>query len=160
MTHEKLGHGEDFEGGAKIREDQFDLEDKVFRSKWVQSFSCSNPSSTTSLSLLVDAIIHGCFDNHTVDERRGTLRSAMWLVNFDKSCVFCGKFCVCMDKCVFIVIKIKYTNFSKIYNICNKINFTINYTYFTTPYIYLSKHTKYFIRTRRYYKFWHFDRST
>ena len=68
-THEKLSHGEDFEGGAKIREDQFDLEDKVFRSKWVQSFSCSNSTSTTSLSLLVDAIIHGCFDKHTVYKR-------------------------------------------------------------------------------------------
>ena len=63
-TYEKLGHGEDFEGGAKIREepDLFGYVRKIsltwktsffvpngFKSlylTWVQSFSCSNSTST------------------------------------------------------------------------------------------------------------------
>ena len=32
-------------------------------------------------------------------------------VNFDKIYVFCDKYCVCIDKCVFIIVKIKCVNF-------------------------------------------------
>jgi hypothetical protein len=39
-------------------------------------------------------------------------------------------FCVYIDKCIFIIVKIKYINFNKINNIYDKINFIINYTYF------------------------------
>jgi hypothetical protein len=38
--------------------------------------------------------------------------------------VCCDKCCVCIDKCVFIVIKIKCMNSDRINNICDKINFT------------------------------------
>ena len=38
--------------------------------------------------------------------------------------MFCGKYGVRIDKCVFIVIKIKYVNSDRINNICDKINFT------------------------------------
>ncbi len=53
-------------------------------------------------------------------------------VDFDKICVFCGKCCVCSDKCVSIVVKIKCVNSGNISDICNKLNFTTNYIYFTT----------------------------
>ena len=39
-------------------------------------------------------------------------------------------FCVYIDKCIFIIVKIKYINFNKINNIYDIINFIINYTYF------------------------------
>jgi alpha-acetolactate decarboxylase len=58
--------------------------------------------------------------------------------------MFCGKYYVRIDKCVFIVIKIKCVNSSRI---CDKVNFTTNYTHFTTPDRHLSKHIQYFIRT-------------
>ena len=51
---------------------------------------------------------------------------------FDKICVFCDKCCICSDKCVFIVVKIKGVNSDNISDICDKLNFTTNYTYFTT----------------------------
>ena len=38
--------------------------------------------------------------------------------------VFCGKFCVCSDKRVSIVVKIKYMNFDNISDICDKLNLT------------------------------------
>ena len=47
------------------------------------------------------------------------------------------------DKCVFIVVKVKYVNSGNINDICDKLNFTTNYTYFTitnTPFI--KAHTK------------------
>ena len=73
---------------------------------------------------------------------RGTLRSRHGAgVDFDKICVFCGKFCIHIDKCVFIVVKIKCVNSGKISDICDKVNFTTNYTYFTTSDNILSKHT-------------------
>jgi hypothetical protein len=66
--------------------------------------------------------------------RWGTLRSRHGTrVDFDKTCVFCSK-------CVFIVIKIKYVNSGRISDICNKVNFTTNYTHFTILDIHLSKH--------------------
>ena len=37
--------------------------------------------------------------------------------------MFCGKCCVRINKCVFIVVKIKYVNSGRISDICNKINF-------------------------------------
>jgi hypothetical protein len=41
----------------------------------------------------------------------GTLRSChRTFVDFDKICVFYGKCCVCIDKYVFIVVKIKCVN--------------------------------------------------
>ena len=73
---------------------------------------------------------------------RGTLRSRHGIsIDFDKICLFCSKCCVYIDKCVFIVIKIKCVNSGKISNICDKVNFTTNYMHFTTPNI-LSKHTQ------------------
>ena len=63
-----------------------------------------------------------------------TLRSRHEIgVDFDKICVFCNKCYVRIDKCVFIIVKIKYVNSGRIYDICDKINFITNYTYFTTP---------------------------
>ena len=44
-------------------------------------------------------------------------------VNFNKICMFCDKCRVCIDKCVFIVIKIKCVNLGRISNICDKVNF-------------------------------------
>jgi hypothetical protein len=70
----------------------------------------------------------------------GTLRSRSRTgVDFDKSCMFCGKCCVCIDKCVFIVGKIKCVNSDRINNICDKVNFITNYTHFTTPNIHVIK---------------------
>jgi hypothetical protein len=45
-------------------------------------------------------------------------------VDFDKIYVFYGKWCVYIDKCVFIVVKIKCVNSDRISDICDKINFT------------------------------------
>ena len=45
----------------------------------------------------------------------------MFFVDFDKICVFCGTCYVRIDKCVFIVIKIKCVNSGRI---CDKVNFT------------------------------------
>jgi hypothetical protein len=45
-------------------------------------------------------------------------------VNFDKICVFCGRCCVYIDICVFIVVKIKCMNSDRISDICDKVNFT------------------------------------
>jgi hypothetical protein len=62
---------------------------------------------------------------------------------FDKICVFCDQYYVRSDKCVFIVVKIKCVNSSNISDICDKLNFTINYTYFTTTNThFIKKHTK------------------
>ena len=72
--------------------------------------------------------VSGKFLGETLRSRHGTC------VDFDKICVFC-------DKCVFIVMKIKYVNSSRISDICDKVNFTTNYTYFTTSDNILSKHT-------------------
>ena len=49
-------------------------------------------------------------------------------VDFDKICVFCGKYCIRIDKYVFIVVKIKWNhldpatgvNFDKICVLCDK----------------------------------------
>ena len=43
---------------------------------------------------------------------------------FDIICKFYGKYCVRINKYVFVIIKIKYVNSDKICDICNKINFT------------------------------------
>jgi hypothetical protein len=40
---------------------------------------------------------------------------------------------------VFIIVKIKRVNFSRISDICSKVNFTINYIHFTTLDIHLIK---------------------
>jgi hypothetical protein len=65
---------------------------------------------------------------------RGTLRSRHKIrVDFDKICMFCNKCCVRIDKCVFIVVKIKYVNSGRISDICDKINFiTKLYTFYNT----------------------------
>jgi hypothetical protein len=57
-----------------------------------------------------------------------------------KICVFCDKYCVRIDKYVFIVVKIKCVNSSRISEICDKVNFITNYTHFITPDNMLSKH--------------------
>jgi hypothetical protein len=70
----------------------------------------------------------------------GTLRSRHGTgVDFDKICVFCGKCCVRIDKCVFIIIKIKCVNSGRINNIYDKVNFITNYTHFTIPDIHFIK---------------------
>ena len=66
-------------------------------------------------------------------KKRGTLRFHHETgVDFDKICMFCDICCVCIDKYMFIVVKIKYVNFSRISDIYDKVNFTTNYTHFTT----------------------------
>ena len=48
-----------------------------------------------------------------------------WIsVDFDIICKFYGKYCVFINKYVFVIIKIKYVNSDRICDICNKINFT------------------------------------
>ena len=80
-------------------------------------------------------------------QQRETLRSRHEIfVDFNKICVFYGKCCVHIYKYVFIVVKIKCVNSSRISDICDKINFTTNYTHFTIPDRHLSKHTQYFIK--------------
>jgi hypothetical protein len=70
----------------------------------------------------------------------GTLRSRHRIgVDFDKIYVFCGKCCVCIDKRVFIIVKIKCVNSNRISDICGKVNFTINYIHFITLDIHLIK---------------------
>jgi hypothetical protein len=54
-------------------------------------------------------------------------------VDFDKIYVFCGKCCVHIDKCVFIVVKIKCMNSGRISDVCDKLTLLQNYTHFTTP---------------------------
>ena len=63
-------------------------------------------------------------------------------IGFDKIFVFCDKFYICNDKCVSIVIKIKWVNFDNISDICDKFNFTTNYTYYIITNTYLSKYTQ------------------
>ena len=73
--------------------------------------------------------------------KRVTLRSHYKIsVDFDKICMFCSKCCIHSDKCVVVVIKIKFVNSGNISDICDKFNFTTNYTYFTT-------NDKHFIKT-------------
>ena len=38
--------------------------------------------------------------------------------------MFCGKYCVCIDKYVFIIVKMKCVNSCRICDICDKVNFT------------------------------------
>jgi hypothetical protein len=67
-------------------------------------------------------------------------------VSFDKMGVFCDKFCVSNGKYVFIIVKIKFMNFDNMSDICGKLDFTIDYIYFTTI-------DKYFIKKHRFYNF-------
>ena len=46
--------------------------------------------------------------------------------------MFCVKFYVSNGKCVFIIVKINCVNFDNMSDICGKLNFTTNYTQFTT----------------------------
>ena len=55
--------------------------------------------------------------------------------------LFWDKCCVCSDKCVSIVVKIKCVNSDNISDICNKFNLTTNYTYLQQLTHSLSKHT-------------------
>ena len=65
-------------------------------------------------------------------------------VGFDKMFVFCDKYCVCSDKCMSIIIKIKYVNFDNMSDICNKFYFTTIYKYFIiTDTIYQKIHIYY-----------------
>ena len=85
----------------------------------------------------------------------GTLKSRHGTsVDFNKICMFCDKYFVRINKYVFIVIKIKFMNSSKINDICDKVNFNTNYTHFTTPNIYFIKtHTTFYQNTHKYYNF-------
>ena len=69
----------------------------------------------------------------------GTLRSRQ-RTDFEQIYVFCDKCCFCIDKCVFIIVKIKCVNFGKISDICDKVNFITNYIHYTTADNILSKH--------------------
>ena len=65
----------------------------------------------------------------------GTLRSRheIFFVDFDKICLFCDKYYICIDKYVFIIIKIKYINSDRICNICDKVNYiTKLYIFYNT----------------------------
>ena len=57
-------------------------------------------------------------------------------MGFDRMFVFCDKFCVRSDEYVSIIVKIKCVNSGNISDICNKLNFTTNYTYTTTIWIF------------------------
>ena len=47
--------------------------------------------------------------------------------------MFCGKYCVRINKCVFIVVKIKCVNSGKICDIYDKVNFTTKqHTFYNT----------------------------
>jgi hypothetical protein len=75
-------------------------------------------------------------------ENRGTLRSHHGTgIDFNKICLFCDKYYVRIDKCVFIVIKIKFVNSCRINDICDKVNFTTNYTHLLYLTYILSKYT-------------------
>ena len=53
--------------------------------------------------------------------------------DFDKTDVFCDKYYVCIDKYVFIVIKIKCVNSGRISDICDKVNFSTKlHTFYNT----------------------------
>ena len=68
--------------------------------------------------------------------------------------MFCGKCCVCIDNYVFIVVKIKCVNYGRISDICDKINFTTNYTYFTISDIHFIKtHIIFYQNKYKYYNF-------
>ena len=77
---------------------------------------------------------HGFLKRACGVARRETFRSLHGIgVDFDKICVFYGKCCVRIDKCMFIVVKIKCANLGRISDICNKINFiTKLYTFYNT----------------------------
>ena len=55
-------------------------------------------------------------------------------VDFDKIYMFCDKYCVLNNKCVSFIVKIKFVNFGNNSNICNKLNFNINYTFYNNWY--------------------------
>ena len=80
---------------------------------------------------------------------RGTLRSRHGAgVDFDKICVFCGKFCIHIDKCVFIVIKIKC------WILIELVIFVIKLILLQTTHI--LQHLIYIYQnTHKYYNFWH-----
>ena len=60
----------------------------------------------------------------TLGSRHGTF------IDFDKICVICGKCCVRIKKCVFIIVKIKCVNSGRI---CDKVNFiTKLHTFYNT----------------------------
>ena len=56
--------------------------------------------------------------------------------------MFCDTYCVHSDICVSIVVKIKYVNSGNISDICDKLNFTTNYTHvITTDTDFIKTHT-------------------
>ena len=79
----------------------------------------------------------------------GTLRSRHRIfVDFDKICVFCNKYYVRINKCVFIVVKIKCVNSTRICDICNKVNSTTKlHIFYNTWQTFIKTHTQHFIRT-------------
>ena len=74
-------------------------------------------------------------------------------VDFDKICVLCGKCCVCIDKYVFILVKIKCVNLVRISDIY-KLTLLQNYTHFTTLNRHFIKiHTIFYQNIHKYYNF-------
>ena len=91
-----------------------------------------------------------------------TLRSCHHriFVDFDKICVFCGKCCVRINKCVFIVVKLKCVNSGRICDICNKVNFTTKlHTFYNTWQTFIKTPITFYQNTHKYYKFWHIWRD-
>ena len=68
-------------------------------------------------------------------------------IDFDKICVFCNKYCVRIDNCVFIIVKIKYVNSGRINDICDKVNFIIKLPIFYNTWQIFYQHTQYFFKT-------------
>ena len=61
--------------------------------------------------------------------------------------MFYDKYCICIDKCVFIVIKVKCVNLDRISDICDKVNFTIKlHTFYNTR-------QTFYQNTHKYYNF-------
>ena len=83
-----------------------------------------------SFAILVSCVVKLC----------PVMGSVLILVNY----VFCDKFCVCNDKYVFIVVKIKCVNSDNMSDSCDKLKFTTNYTTFTiTDTQFIKPHTFY-----------------
>ena len=83
------------------------------------------------------------FFSYTYHERKHLGPVTGISVDFDKIYVFCSKYCVCIDKCVFIIIKIKCVSSDRISDICDKVNFTTKlHIFYNTWQTFLSKYTQ------------------
>ncbi len=58
-----------------------------------------------------------------------------------KICIFCGNCSICSGKCVSIVVKLKCVNSGNMNDICDKLNFTKNYTHYPIYTYFITKNT-------------------